>query len=95
MGKIIIIGANGAVGKSCASKLNDKELVLISRSKFDDSTPKNSNIIEHVLDLNDYAKTSDLINKIDYEISGIIVFWHHNIKMSIFIYIFFKIHIKN
>ena len=42
MGKIIIIGANGAVGKSCAKKLNDKELVLISRSKFDDNNPKNS-----------------------------------------------------
>ena len=34
MGKILIIGANGAVGKSCAQKLKDKnELVLISRSK--------------------------------------------------------------
>ena len=72
MGKIIIIGANGAVGKSCASKLNDKELVLISRSKFDDNNPKNSQVLEHVLDLNDYAKTADFINKIDYEISGII-----------------------
>ncbi len=72
MGKIIIIGANGAVGKSCVSKLNDKELVLISRSKFDDNNPKNSQVLEHVLDLNDYAKTADFINKIDYEISGII-----------------------
>ena len=72
MCKIIIIGANGAVGKSCASKLNDKELVLISRSKFDDNNPKNSQVLEHVLDLNDYAKTTDFINKIDYEISGII-----------------------
>ena len=72
MGKIIIIGANGAVGKSCASKLNDKELVLISRSKFDDNNPNNSQVLEHVLDLNSYATTADFINKICYEISGII-----------------------
>jgi dTDP-4-dehydrorhamnose reductase len=36
MGKILIIGANGSVGKSCVSNLkNDNELVLLSRSAFD------------------------------------------------------------
>ena len=38
MGKILIIGSNGAVGKSCVQKLKDNnELVLISRSKEEDS----------------------------------------------------------
>ena len=72
MGKIIIIGANGAVGKSCTSKIADKELVLISRSGFDDNTSKNPQTLEHILDLNDYVKTADFINNMDYEISGII-----------------------
>tara|TARA_Y100000996_G_scaffold386486_1_gene344551 strand:- start:719 stop:1423 length:705 start_codon:yes stop_codon:yes gene_type:complete len=72
MGKIIIVGANGAVGKSCVSKLNDKELVLISRSDFDDSISENSLISKNVFDINDYKKTGDFIDNIDYEISGII-----------------------
>ena len=72
MGKILIIGANGAVGKSCISKLANKDLVLISRSEFDDNIDNDSQIIKHVLDINDYAKTSEFINNIDYEISGII-----------------------
>lgn len=72
MGKILIVGANGAVGKSCISKLANKDLVLISRSEFDDNIDNDSQIIKHVLDINDYAKTSEFINNIDYEISGII-----------------------
>ncbi|MDB2636426.1 SDR family oxidoreductase [Alphaproteobacteria bacterium] len=72
MGKILIVGANGAVGKSCISKLANKDLVLISRSEFDDNIDNGSQITKHVLDINDYAKTSEFINNIDYEISGII-----------------------
>jgi len=72
MGKILIIGANGAVGKSCVSKLKDKELVLISRSNFDDANSENSLISKIILDLNDYKKTENFIDNIDYEISGII-----------------------
>lgn len=72
MGKILIVGANGAVGQSCISKLTNKDLVLISRSEFDDNIGKGSQITKHVLDINDYAKTSEFINNIDYEISGII-----------------------
>ena len=75
MGKIIIIGANGAVGKSCASKLADKELVLISRSDFDDSISKNSQTLEQILDLNDYEKTADFINNIDYTWLFIYTHW--------------------
>ena len=72
MGKILIVGANGAVGQSCISKLTNKDLVLISRSEFDDNINNGSQITKHVLDINDYAKTSEFINNIDYEISGII-----------------------
>lgn len=72
MGKILIVGANGAVGKSCVSKLKDKELVLISRSNFDDANSENSLISKNILDLNDYKKTENFIDNIDYEISGII-----------------------
>ncbi len=72
MGKILIVGANGAVGKSCVSKLKDKELVLISRSNFDDANSENSLISKIILDLNDYKKTENFIDNIDYEISGII-----------------------
>ena len=72
MGKILIIGANGAVGKSCVSKLKDKELVLISRSNFDDANSENSLISKIILDLNDYKKTENFIDNIDYEISSII-----------------------
>ena len=36
MSKILIIGANGSVGKSCVANLkDDNELVLLSRSAFD------------------------------------------------------------
>lgn len=72
MGKILIIGANGAVGQACVTKLANKELVLISRSKFDDDTDNSTQIIKHVLNINDYDKTSDFVNNIDYKISGII-----------------------
>lgn len=72
MGKILIVGANGAVGQSCISKLANKDLVLISRSEFDHNIDNGSQITKHVLDINDYAKTSEFINNIDYEISGII-----------------------
>ena len=72
MGKILIVGANGAVGQSCISKLANKDLVLISRSEFDGNSDKGSQITKHVLDINYYVKTSEFINNIDYEISGII-----------------------
>ena len=72
MGKILIIGANGAVGKSCVQKLKDKnELVLISRSKVGD-IENSTNISSFTLDINDYENTQKFINSIDYEISGII-----------------------
>ena len=44
MGKILIVGANGAVGQSCISKLANKDLVLISRSEFNDNSDKGSQI---------------------------------------------------
>ena len=72
MGKIIIIGANGAVGKSCASNLSDKELVLISRSEFDKDANIPAKAEKLVLNINDYEKTNNYLNLIDYEISGII-----------------------
>ena len=35
MGKILVIGANGSVGKSCVNNLkDDNDLVLISRSNL-------------------------------------------------------------
>ena len=72
MGKILIIGANGAVGKSCVQKLKDKnELVLISRSKEGD-IENSTNISSFTLDIDDYENTQKFINSIDYEISGII-----------------------
>src|SRR6056300_344953 len=72
MGKIIIIGSNGAVGKSCVQKLKDKnELVLISRSQQED-IESSQNISTFTLDINDYENTQKFINSIDYEISGII-----------------------
>ena len=52
MGKILIIGANGAVGKSCVQKLKDKnELVLISRSKEGD-IENSTKISSFTLDIN-------------------------------------------
>ena len=72
MGKIIILGANGAVGKSCASNLTDKELVLISRSEFDKDTSIPAKAEKLILNINDYEKTNNYLNLIDYEISGII-----------------------
>ena len=72
MGKIIIIGANGAVGKACTANLAEKDLVLISRSEFDKSSENQPNSEKVVLDINNYEKTEGFINSIDYEISGII-----------------------
>ena len=72
MGKIIIIGANGAVGKSCASNLSEKDLVLISRSEFDTDESIPAKAEKLVLNINDYEKTNNYLNLIDYEISGII-----------------------
>jgi len=72
VGKIIVLGANGAVGKSCASNLSDKELVLISRSEFDKDASIPAKSEKLVLDINDYQKTNNYLNLIDYEISGII-----------------------
>jgi short-subunit dehydrogenase len=72
MGKIIIIGANGAVGKACTANLAEKDLVLISRSEFDNSSENQPNSEKVVLDINNYEKTEGFINSIDYEISGII-----------------------
>ena len=72
MGKILIIGANGAVGKTCASNLSKEELVLISRSEFDKEANFPANSEKLVLNINDYEKTNNYLNLIDYEISGII-----------------------
>ena len=72
MGKIMIIGANGAVGKACSANLAEKDLVLISRSEFDNSSDNQLNSEKVVLDINNFKKTEDFINAIDYEISGII-----------------------
>ena len=42
MSKILIIGANGSVGKSCIENLKDgNDLVLISRSEFDSEVGNN------------------------------------------------------
>jgi len=72
MGKILIIGANGAVGKSCVQKLKDNnELVLVSRSE-EETIEKSPNVSSSILDINDYENTQKFINSIDYEISGII-----------------------
>ena len=71
MSKILIIGANGSVGKSCVDNLKDgNDLVLISRSEFD--SEDGNNFEKNVLDINNYQGTANFINKIDYEISGII-----------------------
>ena len=72
MGKILIIGANGAVGRSCVQKLKEKnELVLVSRNQEED-IENSPNISSFTLDINDYENTQKFINSIDYEISGII-----------------------
>ena len=72
MGKIMIVGANGAVGKACTANLTEKDLVLISRSEFDNSSENQPDTEKVVLDINNFKKTEDFINAIDYEISGII-----------------------
>ena len=55
MGKILIIGANGAVGKSCVQKLKENnDLVLVSRSKEEDNE-SSLNISSITLDINDYC----------------------------------------
>ena len=52
MGKILVIGANGSVGKSCVNNLkDDNDLVLISRSEFDSDVE--GNFEKNVLDIND------------------------------------------
>jgi len=71
MSKILIIGANGSVGKSCIENLKDgNDLVLISRSEFDSEVE--NNFEKNVLDINNYQGTANFINSIDYEISGIV-----------------------
>lgn len=71
MSKILIIGANGSVGKSCIENLKDgNDLVLISRSEFDSEV--GNNFEKNVLDINNYQRTANFINNIDYEISGIV-----------------------
>ena len=56
MGKILVIGANGSVGKSCVNNLkDDNDLVLISRSEFDSDVE--GNFEKNVLDINDYTNT--------------------------------------
>ena len=71
MGKILVIGANGSVGKSCVNNLkDDNDLVLISRSEFDSGVE--GNFDKNVLDINDYTNTESFIKSINYEISGII-----------------------
>ena len=71
MGKILVIGANGSVGKSCVNNLkDDNDLVLISRSEFDSDVE--GNFEKNVLDINDYTNTESFIQSLNYEISGII-----------------------
>ena len=73
MGKILIIGANGAVGKSCVQKLNDNnDLILVSRTKEEDNE-SSPNISSITLDINDYENTQKFINSIDYEISCLMI----------------------
>ena len=71
MSKILIIGANGSVGKSCVSNLkNDNELVLLSRSAFDGDVE--GSFEKNVLDINNFSETENFIKNIDYQISGIV-----------------------
>ena len=71
MSKILIIGANGSVGKSCVTNLkDDNELVLLSRSAFDGDVE--GNLEKNVLDINDFSETENFIKNIDYQISGIV-----------------------
>ena len=71
MGRILVIGANGSVGKSCVNNLkDDSDLVLISRSEFDSDVE--GNFEKNVLDINDYTNTESFIKSINYEISGLI-----------------------
>ena len=71
MSKILIIGANGSVGKSCVANLkDDNELVLLSRSAFDDDVE--GSFEKNVLDINDFSETENFIKNIDYQISGIV-----------------------
>ena len=71
MGKILVIGANGSVGKSCVNNLkDDNDLVLISRSEFDSDVE--GNFEKNVLDINDYTNTESFIKSINYDISGLI-----------------------
>ena len=71
MSKILIIGANGSVGKSCVANLkDDNELVLLSRSAFDGDVE--GSFEKNVLDINDFSETENFIKNIDYQISGII-----------------------
>ena len=71
MDKILIVGANGSVGKSCVNNLKENnDLVLISRSEFDSDIE--GNFEKNLLDINNYSETVNFINNIDYEISGIV-----------------------
>ena len=71
MDKILIVGANGSVGKSCVNNLKENnDLVLISRSEFDSDIE--GNFEKNLLDINNYSETVNFINNIEYEISGIV-----------------------
>ena len=67
MDKILIVGANGSVGKSCVNNLKENnDLVLISRSEFDSDIE--GNFEKNLLDINNYSETVNFINNIDYKI---------------------------
>ena len=56
MGKILVIGANGSVGKSCVNNLkDDNDLVLISTREFDSEVEVNFQ--KNVLDNNHNTNT--------------------------------------
>ena len=61
---VVIVGANGSVGKSCVNNLkDDNDLVLISRSEFDSDVE--GNFEKNVLDINDYTNTESFIQSIN------------------------------
>ena len=75
MGKIIIVGANGSIGKASAQilKSQSKDIELLSRNKEE----LNSNALEldcssQVIDISNYNHVNEYIKQIDFEIDGII-----------------------
>ncbi|MAV82783.1 MAG: hypothetical protein CMI90_04910 [Pelagibacteraceae bacterium] len=75
MGKIIILGANGSVGKSTTDHLSKKDLDLELISRNSEELEINASATKSSfksLDISDFDSVRSYINDIDFEIDGIL-----------------------